>query len=245
MNDKCPTCGVIYNVNATDVGRRLKCKKCGAALTVTEEGLVTDESPDPAPPAPDFDDEPRPRKGRKPAIDPLALLATVGGVPGVLFGTGIVFVLFFAFLRVLSGPSDERAAEYGKKVALNEEVELRELLNTVAPDKRDPGELDGDKRREYDEKRKKIEDRYFWKKKAADEDKRYTEIGNKRTRVFEGYGTMVGFMLLAFGCLGFLRTQDALLLRIVAGVILTAMVLGLFRLAIGGGAGFGAALNIG
>lgn len=246
MNDKCPTCGVLYNVATKDVGRRLRCKKCGAPLTVTEAGLTPDDGPpretDALTPR-DLDDEPRWR--RLLAVDPLAALAMVGGVPGVLFGAGIVCVLFFTSLRVLSGPSDERAAEYAKKVALAEEIDLRELLNTVAPDKRDPAELEGDKRKEYDEKRKKIEDRYFWRKKIADEDKRATEIGNRRTKVFEGYGALFGFVLLAFGCLGFLRTQEALLLRIVAGVILTAMVLALFRLAIGTSAGFGAAINVG
>ncbi|MDY3560374.1 hypothetical protein R5W23_001608 [Gemmata sp. JC673] len=247
MNNTCPSCGVLYNVADKDIGRRLKCKKCGTRLTVTEAGLTIDDSPprDTDPSGADLDDAPAARRRKPPVLDPLALLAAVGGVPGVLFGAGIIVVLFFTSLRLLSVPSDERAAEYTKKVALAEQIELRELLNAVAPDKRDPAELEGDKRKEYEDKKKKIEDRYFWKKKIADEDKRATEIGNRRTKVFEGYGTMFGFVLLAFGCLGFLRTQDALLMRIVAGVILTAMVLGLFRLAIGAGAGFGAAVNLG
>lgn len=246
MNNTCPNCGVLYNVAEKDIGRRLKCKKCRAPLAVTEAGLVPDE----AAPAPVPDDghsldaepdhEPRPRRG-VPSLD-LAMLAPVGGIPGVLFASGVTVVLFFTFLQVLSAASDLRAAEYPKKVALAEEIEIRELLPS---DKKDPGELEPDKRKDYDDKKKKIEDRYAVRKKVAEEEKRATEIGNKRSRVYEGYGSMFGFMLLAFGCLGFLLTQAALLLRIVAGIILTGMVLGLFKIALGAGAGLGAGINIG
>ena len=238
MNNNCPECDVLYNVAPKDVGRRLKCKKCGTPLTVTAAGLVRDE----APPEPEFDEEPRPRKRRRGDLDPLAALAAVGGVPGVLFGAGVVLVLLFTFLQALAAASNQRAAEYPKQLALEEEIEVRELL---PPDKRDRADLEPAKQSEYDEKKKKIEDRYYLKKKVADEDRRATEIANTRSRVLEGYGAMFGFMLVGFGCLGFLRAQDALLLRIVAGVILTGMVLGLFRVALGTGAGVGATVNLG
>lgn len=241
MNNTCPNCGVLYNVAEKDIGRRLKCKKCRAPLAVTEAGLVPDEAPGPDEGhSLDADDGARPRRG-VPSLD-LALLAPVGGIPGVLFAAGVTVVLFFTFLQVLSTASDLRAAEYPKKVALAEEIEIRELLPS---DKKDPGELEPDKRKDYDDRKKKIEDRYAVKKKVAEEEKRATEIGNKRSRVYEGYGSMFGFMLLAFGCLGFLLTQAALLLRIVAGIILTGMVLGLFKIALGAGAGVGAGVNIG
>ncbi|HEY1190728.1 MAG TPA: hypothetical protein VGE74_24065 [Gemmata sp.] len=239
MNSTCPSCGVLYNVAAKDIGRRLKCKKCSAPLAVTDAGLVRDESPPPAE-RHSLDAEPEPRRRRLGlGFDPLAL---VGEIPGVLFGIGVVLVLFFTFLQVLSAASNLRAAEYSKKVALAEEIEIRELL---PPDKKDSADLEPDKRKDYDEKKKKIEDRYFLKKKIADEEKRATEIGNRRTLVLEGYGTMFGFMFVAFGCLGFLRTQQPMILRIVAGIILTGMILGLFKLALGTGAGIGAGVNIG
>lgn len=247
MNDTCPNCGVLYTVTEKDIGRRLKCKKCRAPLAVTEAGLVPDGGDAPVPeasrpldadPAPDR--EPRPRL-RAPSLN-LEVLGAVGGVPGVVFASGVTVVLFFTYLQVLSAASDLRAAEYPKKVALAEEIEIRELLPA---DKKDPAELDPDKRKDYDDRKKKIEDRYALRKKVAEEEKRATEIGNKRSRVFEGYGSMFGFMLVAFGCLGFLLSQAALLLRIVAGIILTGMVLGLFKIALGAGAGLGAGVNIG
>lgn len=245
MNDTCPSCGAIYNVAVKDIGRRLKCKKCSAALTVTDLGLARDDGADAPHGAPDrhapdeADYGPVPRRRAGSGGNPLV---AIGGVPGLLFGIGILFVLFFTFLQALSAASNQRAAEYEKKLALEEEVRIRKLL---PKGKKDRAELDADQQKRYDEDKKKIEDEYAGPKKEAEEDKRATEIGNRRSKLYEGYGTMLGFVLVSFGCLGFLRTREALLLRIVAGVILTGMVLGLFRLALGTGAGIGAGVSIG
>ncbi|VTR95573.1 unnamed protein product [Gemmata massiliana] len=247
MNNTCPTCGALYNVAEKDIGRRLKCKKCRTALMVTDAGLVPAAGTEsvPSPDDQDFDTEPRESsfsRRRKKLFAGENPLAPVGGVPGLLFGIGVFFVLFFTFMQVLASASNLRAVEYEKKLALEEEVRIRELL---PKGKKDRSELGAEEQKTYDEKKKKIEDDYFVSKRSADESKRSTEIGNKRSRLFEGYGTMFGFMLLSFGCLGFLRTQEALLLRIVAGIILTGMVLGLFRLALGTGAGAGVGVTIG
>ena len=43
MNNNCPSCGALYNVASKDIGRRLKCKKCNSALTVTDAGLEMDD----------------------------------------------------------------------------------------------------------------------------------------------------------------------------------------------------------
>lgn len=39
MNNACPGCGAVYNVTSKDVGRRLKCKKCGSPMIITEQGI--------------------------------------------------------------------------------------------------------------------------------------------------------------------------------------------------------------
>lgn len=244
MNDTCPNCGALYNVAAKDIGRRLKCKKCHEALTVTDAGLVRDDEEvprgGPARQSPDAADDydPAPRRRRR-GGDPLA---AVGGVPGLLFAAGILLVLFFTSLQVLAAASNARAAEYEKKLALEEEVRVRKLL---PKGKKDRSELDAEQQKQYDADKKKIEDEYAVSRKEAEEDKRATEIGNRRSRLYEGYGATLGFMLVSLGCLGFLRAQEATLLRVVAGVILTGIVLGLFRLALGAGAGIGAGVNIG
>jgi hypothetical protein len=45
--------------------------------------------------------------------------------------------------------------------------------------------------------------------------------------------------------MGYLMAEQAMLLRVVAGIILVAMVLGLFKVALGTSAGVGAAVGIG
>ncbi len=235
MNNTCPACGALYNVTPKDIGRRLKCKKCNAALMVTDAGLIPDSNPAAQP------EEPPMRASRLPR-GKLFDTAKIGGMPGLLFGIGVVFVLFFTFMQVLSAAAIQRATEYEKKLSLEEEIRVRKLL---PKGKKDRAELTTDEQKAFDEAKKKVEDEYVIPKKEADEERRYTEIANKRTRLYEGYGTMIGFVFLAFGCLGFLRAQEAMLLRVVAGIILTGMVLGLFKLAIGAGAGIGAAINLG
>lgn len=39
MNNTCPSCGSVYGVTPQHIGREFKCRKCGAALVVKEEGL--------------------------------------------------------------------------------------------------------------------------------------------------------------------------------------------------------------
>lgn len=247
LNNNCPSCGALYNVAAKDIGRRLKCKKCNTALTVTEAGLVVDDEDAPrgtnARALPDeADGEPVVKKKKSSGPGLSLSLDPIGGIPGVLFGTGVFFILFFTFLQVLSVASDQRAAEYEKRLALDEKVSMREKL---PKGKNDASELSGDEKKNYDDAEKKIREEYAPRKKVANEDKQYTEIGNKRSKLYEGYGAMFGFMLLSVGCLGFLLTERALLLRIVAGFILTGMVLGLFKLAVGAAAGFNAGVGIG
>jgi len=53
MNNACPECGAIYAVAEKDIGRKIACKKCNAALVVTEEGL---ERAGPATPSSKRDD---------------------------------------------------------------------------------------------------------------------------------------------------------------------------------------------
>ncbi|MBP3955238.1 hypothetical protein J8F10_08080 [Gemmata sp. G18] len=246
MNNTCPSCGALYNVAEKDIGRRLKCKKCRTALMVTDAGLVAATGTESGPPEDqDFDSDLKESsfsRRRKKYLSGENPLAAIGGVPGLLFGIGVFFVLFFTFMQVLSTASTQRAVEYEKKVALEEEIRVRKLL---PKGKKDRSELTAEEQKKYDDDKKKIEDEFVIQKREADEDKRYTEIGNKRSRLYEGYGSMLGFMLVSFGCLGFLRAQEALLLRIVAGIILTGMVLGLFRLALGTGAGIGVGVNVG
>lgn len=63
MNNACPKCGTAYGVSPAHVGRRFKCKKCGAALAVAETGLVVEGGSAAVPAA---------AARRKPAAEPAA-----------------------------------------------------------------------------------------------------------------------------------------------------------------------------
>ena len=39
MNNKCPTCGSPYNINASHVGRTFSCQRCQSQLVVQADGL--------------------------------------------------------------------------------------------------------------------------------------------------------------------------------------------------------------
>ncbi|MCS6865340.1 MAG: hypothetical protein RMJ56_00795 [Gemmataceae bacterium] len=252
MNNTCPSCGVLYNVTEKDIGRRLKCKKCNAPLKVTDKGLETDIPTAPFAPVPppvrvEPDDDltlPPPwQQSRQARFRARELFAPIGGLPGLLFATGIVFILFFTFMMRLGTEANLRAAEYRNKLVLEKDIKIRKLL---PKGKTDPSQLEGGELTKFNDERKRIEDEYLPLLLQAEDEHRATEISNKRLRLYEGYGQLFGFILLAFGCLGFaLNNQVALLLRIVAGIILVGMALGLFKLAVGTETGIGASLMIG
>jgi predicted Zn finger-like uncharacterized protein len=60
MNTKCPQCDTSYNVPSANIGRKVKCKSCSAALVMTEAGLELQGAPAPPPPPPPPRVEPPP-----------------------------------------------------------------------------------------------------------------------------------------------------------------------------------------
>ena len=239
MNTSCPTCGAIYNVAAKDIGRRIKCKKCGSSLEVRDTGLEIEDpnAPPPQaskPPEEDFDDRPR-KKGRRagPAFNPMEMIGKIGGIPTVLFGLGVFLIIFTGF-QVAIGK-----AKIDKRQAAIEEVQA---------------ETNGAQRK-YDEKKEHTEsetkdlqqtrENLEKRKKLVEEEKTISELANKRSGYFDTYVMMFGFLLIAFGCLGYLIGVYGMVLRIVAAIILVAMVMALFKASFGHAANVGAAIGLG
>jgi predicted Zn finger-like uncharacterized protein len=243
MNNACPTCGAVYAVSSKDIGRKLKCKKCSTALAVTDAGLVVDAPTASSPPvaaaavADDFDtgDEVVSKKskpGRKyggPGAGDM--LAKIGGIPTVLFAFGTFLVIWFTFMTPIGEAATARAEAATLKLELEKSTELKKLL---PKGKKSPFELEGDEKKNYDEKAKKINEDYEKKFETAVEDAASTKIGNVRSVWYDKYGQMFGFMFLAFGCIGYLRTEQPLTMKIVAAVVLGLMLLMVFNLAVGG-----------
>ena len=78
------------------------------------------------------------------------------------------------------------------------------------------------------ESKEKIQEDYGKRIKEAEEDSAAAVIDNVRSLYYDRWGTMIGFFFVAFGCIGYLRTEQPIVLRIVAGAIITLMMLVVF-----------------
>ena len=230
MNNACPTCGAVYAVAAKDIGRKIRCKKCSTALRVDNTGLVVDAPAAAPPPAPvvaavvaddfDADDEvvsPRGKKsaGRKYSGGP-GILEQIGGVPTILFTLGVFMVIWFTFMTPIGEAAILRSSMGAARLKLDMSAELKKA-------KDDP------------EKVKKITEDYAKRGEEATKEAANSAIDNVRSIKYDRYGQMFGFILVAFGCIGYLRTQQPPIMHYVAGVILSGMMLVVFGLA--GGCG--------
>jgi predicted Zn finger-like uncharacterized protein len=257
VNQNCPSCGALYNVAEKDIGRKLKCKKCGTSLKVTDKGLETDSGtassppvsdPKPAPVSAEIDDadeeeeEERSSKkkkkdkdrdrdrdrdrNREPGVNPLV---AIGGIPTVLFGIGVFFVIVFTSLPVIGDAGSERAALYYRKLELERDAKIKDK-----EPKKKQSEWTADDTKAFNEAADKIREDYRKQIDEAKVDAARTVIANRRDLWMERYGLMFGFLFLSFGCIGYLRTEQPLVLKIVAAVVLALMLLMMFDLFAGG-----------
>jgi predicted Zn finger-like uncharacterized protein len=241
MNNTCPSCGALYNVASKDIGRRIKCKKCSSALIVTEAGLEEEgaasaapapapRSPAPASPAPDYDEEPPIEKKKKrdrpagPSINPLAMLEKIGGLSTIIFAFGVFLVIVFTSFPVIGSAGTRRANAYVDKLKLEQATEVKNLF----PKGKKISDLTSEELKRIEDDTKKINEKYEKQLTDATLDAERTKIGNIRDEWMEMYGLMFGFILVAFGCIGYLRTEQPLTLRIVAAVVLGALLLLMF-----------------
>lgn len=232
----CPTCGAIYNVAGKDIGRRIKCKKCGTSLEVRESGLeIEDANPPPAvkaAPAAELDDEPeaprrkrdrdRDRRPAGPGFNPMEIFTKIGGVPTVLFAFGAFLVIVFLFMPIIGTAAVDRAAGAVERVDLQWKAKEREMTR----DKK-TGEEIQKAREEFYKKRDK---------EALDEEVTAERVSNKRSRWFEMYGMMFGFLFLMVGSIGYMGAENSVVRRILGTVVLGVQVIIIFIIfsAIGG-----------
>ena len=244
MNTACPNCGAIYNVAEKDIGRKIKCKKCSTALRVSDDGLEVDAGVAPVAPVAaaiaveDDGDDDRPllkknkasKYTRMPGTNPLT---AVGGIPTVLFAFGVFLVIVFTSLPVIGLAGTDRAQAYVDKLKLEQKMKIDALL----PKGKTLGELNDGERTKYAEDSRKIVEDYSKRVSDATQDAEGTRISNRRDVWMERYGLMFGFLFVAFGCIGYLRTDQPLVLRIVAAVVLTFMMMVMFSTFGSGGCG--------
>jgi hypothetical protein len=234
MTSDCPYCGAVYAVTPKDVGRKIKCKKCASALRVDDGGLVADDPATAPPPIPAtvVEDDAPPRRPRAagrsaPGGGVADLLAKVGGAPTALLAAGLVLVLYFFFQSALSQASAGRAEGAFERVKLEHDIELRRLtegkdLDAMSPDART------EFTKEVARKEKEVNRRFEKPLNEAKDDQEYARIAAKRSPLLDNFGLMVGFVVLSLGCLATVRADAPLVVRIVAGAILTGMMMAVF-----------------
>jgi predicted Zn finger-like uncharacterized protein len=261
MNSTCPTCGALYNVASKDIGRKLKCKKCGAALKVTDAGLELDAAPaagtgsKPAPvPASvdddrddrdrdrdDRDDEPVVKKKKGSAsrgggvsLDPLALLAKIGGLATIPFAFGAFLVIVYLFMPLISAAAELRAEGGIDRLKHKQEVEKRKAL---PKGKTTEQELNAEEAKKYQEEleKMKLPEKYAPLYQDARDNLADEQISRKRTLWFDRYGMMAGFIFLMIGSLGYVIQSEASIRRTVGAIILCAQMLIIFSMFGAGG----------
>jgi predicted Zn finger-like uncharacterized protein len=245
MNNACPNCGAVYAVTARDIGRKLKCKKCSSALIVTDAGLVLDGPVAAAPQstarpvAMDIDDEDagegeevvivskgkkgKSRQGRG-GSGLGELLAKVGGISTMLFAFGVFLVIWFTFMPKIGEAAALRAEALTQKLDAEAEAKAKDKL----PKGKTEMTLSEDERKKYMDDVKKILEDYGPQLREAESDARVARISMVRSLWYDRYGLMFGFIFVAFGCIGYLRTDQPLIMRIVAAVILGVMMIIVF-----------------
>jgi predicted Zn finger-like uncharacterized protein len=232
MNNACPNCGAVYAVTAKDIGRKIKCKKCSTALRVEDSGLVEDAPAAPPPPpskaspalaaavVDDEADEPvvSTKRGRTKQYSGGGgdnFVKKIGGIPTILFSVGLFLVLWFTFQ---SGPIAEAAIYRAKASPAKLQMEMGSEIEAAKGDQ---------------EKIKKIMESYEKKNKDATKEMNETGIDIVRGVKWDRYGQLFGFVLLAFGCVGYLRTEQLPVMHYAAAVILAGMLLAVFGQAMG------------
>ncbi|MBX9622186.1 MAG: zinc-ribbon domain-containing protein [Gemmataceae bacterium] len=249
MNNLCPSCGALYNVRPKDIGRRVKCKKCGSALSVADTGLVLDgpaAAPEAAPPDNPFAVEPdaprrsrdrdrdrpkdRPRREPRPGggllagFDPVQTFKDFGGFSTVLFAAGAFLVVLFAFQPLIGAAAVQRAQGAVERVDLDWKAKERKLRK----DKKGEDEINKAREEFY-----KTRDR-----EELAEDAGFERVGHQRARWFELYGLLLGFLLLTAGSVGYLSPNQPPVRRVLGAVVLGGEVLAVFlAVAAGGGCG--------
>jgi hypothetical protein len=234
MQNVCPNpgCGATYNLAPEHIGRRINCKKCGAALVVEADGLHLADNPagGSAPFAALGEDEARPQRGLRrdsasgnPAETVNRLWASVGSIVcTLLFAVGTVFVVFFLFLPVI---------DHMRVIAKEAEIE--------AGDSKERGDLEkkADAARPFPvgPAGAPAESSSAWKSKRKDLEKELGEIKtNAKGRLWwYTIGMMLGVLSLSIASIGYLSAFQSTPRKIVGSVVICALLVMIFVVYVG------------
>ena len=219
MRNDCPACNTVYAVTTQDVGKRIVCKKCGAALMIAGDGFRLDQTVS----APrETVEEPIGSKAKQSSLPDLTQAKEIAlknfDVPTILFGVGAFLILTFAFLPMIGRAKQERRLGALAEERLDKDVETRKLREKAG----------------NEDKIKKMEEEWTKRSPVLEADIKYAEISNQRSGHFDRYGMLLGFLLLMVGSLGMVRAETHLVKRIFGAVVLGLQMCFAFSTAIGG-----------
>lgn len=237
MRNACPTCQTVYAVTPKDVGRRIVCRRCNAALVIDDDGFRLETPPAPPPPPEPMplreervreerprekedrerDDRPREERPRRPPPEPREPLWSkvrpfLDG-PTVAFTAGVFLVIVALFMPLIGKAKVDRRQAYITEERLYTDDLIKQLRASKTPN---------------EDRIKKIEEDWQKRRETLDLDVKYAEVGNQMSVYWDRYWLLGGFLLLGFGAIGFMRDNQPLIRRIVGAVVITAEMLMVF-----------------
>jgi hypothetical protein len=214
MINLCPQrgCDATYDLDYSDVGRTLRCRKCGSLLEVEERGLrlvSSGDQPEPtreAVPVRPLEEPGRPRMSSPFQRPSLTNAVTIFST--VLFTTGALLVILFLFLPVID------------QTAITRQRALIKTGDAREKERRDERALKGGPGG----------DSTSWDKRKASLESDLDEARTAAERSHYGYsiGMMFGFLLLAAGSIGYLAPSQSTPRKVVGAVVITAQMVLVF-----------------
>jgi hypothetical protein len=230
MVEICPQqgCTAVHHLSANDLGQPFTCRKCGATLVFTPQGLklaaavgqpptvvpvISDVSRDDPRPAPDASTPSQPRSSMTPE-PPAPRAADI--VFMIMFAAGAFLVIVFLFcpildqLRIRSKQADIDAGD--RKVGID-----RFKKDLPFGDDKDKPKDKQDERESWEKKKKTL-------KENMDD----AETQAIQSHYYYTWGMLVGFLLLAMSSVGFLSRSQTTAHKVLGTIVLAAVVLLVF-----------------
>jgi len=216
MQNICPNpgCGAQYNLSPQHVGRQFACRKCGILLSVDAEGLKLAEgaassvAPAPLPPQP----APAPLRSE---LGAHMLGAMNLDVFTWVFGAGAMLVIVFAFFPLLD---QFHADRLDAKIKI--EQNKQNQADNAAIRKNNPSEIDARAK----ERKRWIEET----KPKMEEDRAAQQNEAQLNRWRDGWGMLIGFLLLGVASIAWLNPRQPPIKRVVGAIVICAEILLLF-----------------
>jgi hypothetical protein len=214
MQGTCPNpgCGAAYTLAAQNVGRQFACRQCGVMLKVEADGLHLAAEPiaaatPAAAAAPTAAAASRAAGAAKAFAKGPALSHLKENLCDWLFGAGAVLVIIFTFFPVLD---KLRANRFHADIKATETEFQRSDRESTTP-------LNAEAKKNREKKLEALRDR------AEDQDD-----SSKYAAWWYGWGTLLGFLLLAVACIAWMGPNQSRTHRVVAAVVICAQLLLVF-----------------